>query len=76
LRTATYKGHQIAIRTTYEITIDGQPLEAHMAVSNDGRVHYHGLPNYSSSSGIDLMKEVIDAFPDDFPPMGDEEEEA
>jgi hypothetical protein len=38
-------------------------------------VHYHTLPNVSYGSAIDLLKQLIDAFLDDFgaapaPPTG------
>ena len=68
LRTASYKGHEIVIRTTYEITVDGKPFETHVIVDNSGRVHYHGLPTRDFASTVDLVKKVIDLFPNDFPP--------
>ena len=68
VRTAVHNGHTIEIRTTYDIRIDGEPLEAHVSVSDIGSVHYHGLPNYAEASAVDLMRRVIDAFPDDYPP--------
>jgi hypothetical protein len=70
LRTAEHNGHTIEIRTTYDVRIDGEPLAAHMSVSDNGSVHYHGLPNYAEASAVDLMKRVIDSFPDDYPPIG------
>ena len=75
VRTAEHNGHTIEIRTTYDVRIDGQPMEAHLGVGNDGNVHYHGLPNYSEASAIDLMRRVIDAFPDDYPPTDDHDHE-
>ncbi|MEM7378944.1 MAG: hypothetical protein AAF460_15755 [Pseudomonadota bacterium] len=74
VRTAQHKGHIIEIRTRYDVSIDGVPLAGHMEVDDDGRVHYHGLPNYSTDSGLDLIERVIDAFPDDFPPRSSREE--
>ena len=68
VRTADYRGHAIEIRTSYQVTIDGEPLSAHLLVSDDGNVHYHGLPNYTAASAIELMERVVDAFPDDYPP--------
>jgi hypothetical protein len=68
VREATYKGHRIMVRTTYQIEVDGKPVEGHLAVTNDGRVHYHTLPNISYASAIDLVQQVIDSFPDDFAP--------
>jgi hypothetical protein len=70
VREAEYKGHRIVIRTRYEIEIDGKPLEAHFAVDNAGLVHYHGIPNNHFRSAVDLVKHIVDAFPDDFPPPG------
>jgi hypothetical protein len=61
-----YKGHRIVIRTKYEIEIDGHPFPGNLDVSNSGTVQYHGIPNVSSNSAVDLIRSVIDAFPDDF----------
>ena len=68
VREADYKGHHILIRTTYEIEVDGRPVTGHMGVDNEGRVHYHPVPNASFSSAVDLVKQLIDVFPDDFAP--------
>jgi hypothetical protein len=67
VRSVTYKGHEIVIRTTYEITVDGDLFDAHVIVDNSGRVHYHGLPTRDFSSTVSLVKKAIDLFPDDFP---------
>ena len=66
VRSATYRGHEIVIRTTYEITVDGQPFEAGVIVDNSGCVHYHGLPTRDFSSTVSLVKKAIDFFPEDF----------
>ena len=66
VREADYNGHHIVIRTTYQITVDGNPVTGHMGVGNDGRVHYHPVPDMSFASAIDLVKQLIDIFPDDF----------
>ena len=66
LRVAEYAGHKIEVRTTYEVTIDGQPVTGHLGVTDDGNVHYHPVPNRSFVSAIDLVKALIDIFPDDF----------
>lgn len=67
VRSATYKGHEIVIRTTYEITVDGRPFEAEVVVDNSGRVYYHGLPTRDFTSTVSLVKKAIDFFPEDFP---------
>jgi hypothetical protein len=71
IRSAVHKGHRIEVHTTYRVLVDGQELDAHMGVNDDGNVHYHGLPNYSTASALDLVREVIDSFPEDYPPRGE-----
>jgi hypothetical protein len=66
LREADYKGHHIIVRTTYRVTIDSTPVTGVLSVSNDGQVHYHAVPNLSFDSAVDLVKKLIDVFPDDF----------
>jgi hypothetical protein len=72
MRYASYKGHQIAVRTTYEITVDGRPFAIHVTVDNNGRVHYHGLPTRDFASIIGLVQKAIDMFPEDFRESGSE----
>lgn len=67
VRRASHRGRRIVIRTTYEIEVDGRPVEGHLLVADDGRVHYHPVPNTSWASAVDLVKQLIDVFPDDFP---------
>jgi hypothetical protein len=66
VRTATYEGHEIVIRTQYQIEVDGRPFSPHLNLDNAGRVHYHGLPTREFASLVDLVKKAIDTFPDDF----------
>ncbi len=66
-RVDTYKGHTIEIDTAYTITVDGKPVSAHVQVGDDGHVHTHSLPNYSWRSTLDLVRQMVDMFPDDFP---------
>ena len=61
-----YKGHRIVIRTTYKIEVDGRPFHGSLDVSNSGTVQYHGIPNVSTNSAVELIRAVIDTFPDDF----------
>ncbi|MGH3937752.1 MAG: hypothetical protein ACRDTG_03820 [Pseudonocardiaceae bacterium] len=68
VRQATYKDHEIVVRTTYEITVDGQPFNVHLTIDNDGRVHYHGLPTRDFPSVIGLVEKAIDVFGDEFSP--------
>jgi hypothetical protein len=66
IREDDYEGHHIAIRTSYQIEVDGKDIMGHLSVTNDGQVQYHGLPNYSFDSAMDLVKKMIDVYPDDF----------
>jgi hypothetical protein len=66
LRETDYKGHHIGIQTVYRIKVDGRPFAADLGVMNNGQVHYHAIPNMTFDSAIDLVKALIDVFPDDF----------
>lgn len=67
IREVSHRRHKIIVHTTYSITVDGHPFQAHVSVDNAGRVHYHGMPTRDFASVIDLVTTAIDAFPDDFP---------
>ncbi len=66
VREVDYKDHKITIYTQYEIRVDGKPLGGHIYVDNSGKVSAHALPNYSFVSAVDLVKKMIDEFPNDF----------
>ena len=66
IREAHHKGHHIVIATTYEVRIDGKVFEGDLSVANSGDVHYHAIPNLGFASAVDMVKCVIDVFPDDF----------
>lgn len=66
IREVEYKGHKITIYTQYEIRVDGEPFSGHIYVDNTGKVSTHALPAYSFVSAVDLVKKIIDEFPDDF----------
>jgi len=70
VREDSYKGHRIVIKTTYEMTVDGKPLPIHVSLSNDGSAHVHGLPNYQFLSVVDLVRALIEFFPNEFPAEG------
>ena len=69
LREADYAGHHITVKAVYTIEVDGDPVTGHLVLTNGGQVQYHGLPNMSFDSTIDLVKSLIDHFPGDFPPV-------
>lgn len=66
LREDDYEGHHIVIRTTYKIEVDGETLMAPIGLDNDGNLHCHALPNYQFPSAVDMIRRLIDNFPDDF----------
>jgi hypothetical protein len=66
VREAEHNGHSIVVRTRYEIEVDRKPVMLPVMVDNFGRVACHALPNYSFLSAIDLVKQLIDTFPEDF----------
>lgn len=66
IREADYKDHHIVVRSTYHITVDKQEVTGHLMVTNSGQVQYHGLPNYTFDSAMDLVKSLVDNFPEDF----------
>jgi len=66
LREADYKGHHIAIRTTYQVSVDGRALNIPLGVDNRGNLHCHSLPNYQFTSAVDMVKQLIDSFPGQF----------
>ena len=70
VREADYAGHHIVVRTRYQVEVDGHMLMGHMGVTNDGQVHYHPVPNLAFGSAVDLVKRLIDIFPDDFAKKG------
>ena len=71
VREDDYQGHHIVVKTTYEMRVDSKPVTGHIDVSNSGQVAYHGLPNMSFDSAVDLVKKLIDEFPEDFKPGAD-----
>lgn len=66
LREDHHKGHHIVIRTTYRIEVDGKVLQVPLALGNDGQLHCHSLPNYQFASAVDMVKTLIDNFPEEF----------
>ena len=70
VRTEKHRGREVKITAIYDIRIDGRRLGGHLEVGSDGHVHYHGLPNYSWGSMVDMCKQIIDSFPEHFPSAG------
>lgn len=63
VREETYEGHRIRVVTTYEISVDDEPVTGHLLLTNEGTVHYHAIPNQEFASMIDLAKRIIEISP-------------
>lgn len=66
VRELTHKGHTVRIITTYRVEVDGKPAGMHLSVDEDGQVYTHATPFVTYASAVDLMKEVMDVYPDAF----------
>ena len=60
VRRFTHRGHEVETSTRYEVTIDGEPWNGHIAVLQDGSVVYHGLPQYEVPSAVYMIRTLID----------------
>ena len=70
VREITHNGHNIKIITTYRVEVDGKPAAMHLSVDEDGQVYTHATPFVTYDSAVNLMKEVMDAYPDAFSGSG------
>ena len=66
VREFTHDGHVVKVITTYRVEVDGLPVRAHLSVDEDGQVFAHATPFVTYASAVDLMKAVIDSYPDSF----------
>lgn len=72
VRTAQHNGRNIKITTTYQIEIDGRSVHLHALVGNNGQLFCHTTPYVEYASAIELVKTLLDKFPDAFThTMGD-----
>ena len=68
VRSAEYAGRMIRVETTYRIYFDDQLFPDPIHVNDDGSVHYHGLPQYSVPSAVELCKLIVDHLSEGPPP--------
>jgi hypothetical protein len=68
VRRFEHDGHSIEIHTQYRILIDGQEFPDPIHVAGDGSVSYHGLPQYSAPSAVDLVRLIVERLVEDEPP--------
>lgn len=69
-RVTTHNGHKIFLETIYRVTVDGKKVELGIMVDDEGHVHCHSLPNYQFQSALDMVRAIIDQFPEDFKKRG------
>ncbi len=65
-----YAGHEVMIRTSYEIEVDGTPVQLHAIVDDEGQLRCHTTPYETYSTATELVKELIFRFPDSFEDLG------
>jgi hypothetical protein len=70
VREFSHAGHALKITTTYQVEVDGQPVNLHLSVDEDGQVHTHATPFVTYGSALDLIKAVLDAYPGAFASHG------
>jgi len=68
VREDNYRGHEIEIVTTYKVLVDGKTIRAPLGVDASGQVRCHSLPNYQTASAVDMVRALIDGFPEEFEP--------
>ena len=73
-REAMHAGCHIRVKTTYEISVNGQPFAGHVVVGNDGQMYTHACPYTDFPSAIDMMKHLVDVYPEFFTPCGHDAE--
>ena len=68
VRRFEHAGREVEIHTSYRIIIDGQEFPDPIHVANDGSVHYHGFPQYSTRSAVELVKMIVERLAEGEPP--------
>ena len=68
VRRVEHAGHRLEIHTHYRILIDGEEFPDPIHVADDGTVHYHGIPQYSAPSAVDLVKVMAERLEEGEPP--------
>lgn len=66
VRKFTHQGHEVKITTTYRIEIDGVDIQPHALVDNEGNLFSHVMPFETYGSAPELIKTLLDRFPEFF----------
>lgn len=75
IREFSHNGHTVRVITTYRVEVDGNPVRAHLSVDEDGQVYTHATPFVTYTSATDLMKAIIEAYPESFSEQNNTHEE-
>lgn len=65
-RSFEHAGHAVEIRATYVVLVDGEERQLHFSVGQDGKVTTHLRPYFTYGSLVDMVKDVLDHFPERF----------
>lgn len=63
-REFAHLGHSIRIVTTYEIVVDGKPMQTHAMVDEEGQLWCHAIPYLSFPSASEMVRHIIDEYAD------------
>ena len=66
VRNVDFEGNIITVTTQYKIEVNGNPINIHAFVGDDGAVRCHTTPYTKYQSVIELVKELIRKFPESF----------
>lgn len=68
VRSFDHGGKAVEIAATYEVKVNGVARQLHFSVGQDGKVTSHLRPYVAYDSLVDMVKDIIDLYPDDFGP--------
>lgn len=68
IRTSRHGKFKIEITTRYAVQVNGRKVPMAIEVGPDGSVSSHDIPHYIAASAVDLVKAMIDAYPERFAP--------
>ncbi|HKU44357.1 MAG TPA: hypothetical protein VJR89_39630 [Polyangiales bacterium] len=63
-RTIHAGGHEIEVRTTYEVRLDGQAVALNIMVDSDGRLWTHLCPYATFATAPELVEYVLEHAPE------------
>ena len=61
-----HAGHDVEIRATYRVLVNGVERQLQFSVGPDGKVTTHLRPYVAYDSLVEMVRDVIDNYPDSF----------